>query len=141
RRHVQQITRRSYCRHRTSLPQQSRAARSWPWRVSHSGRPRGHATIVSRSAPVVSNHLPDKPCRARTRIVDQPVLTPLLAWVSLKLSGPSLPGLRVWPALAAWATVVIAGLTAREFGGGRRAQLLAAVATATMPSCWPASVA
>jgi hypothetical protein len=30
--------------------------------------------------------------------------------------------------------VVIAGLTAREFGGGRRAQLLAAVATATMPA-------
>jgi hypothetical protein len=64
------------------------------------------------------------------------VLTPLLAWVSLKLFGLSVPGLRVWPALAAWATVVVAGLTAREFGGGRRAQLLApppmgpAVATA-----------
>ncbi len=66
--------------------------------------------------------------------VDQPVLTPLLAWVSLKLFGVSLPGLRVWPALAAWATVVVSGLTAREFGGGRRAQLLAAVATATMPA-------
>ncbi len=66
--------------------------------------------------------------------VDQPVLTPLLAWVSLKLFGVSLPGLRLWPALAAWAMVVIAGLTAREFGGGRRAQLLAAVATATMPA-------
>jgi len=65
--------------------------------------------------------------------VDQPVLTPLLAWVSLKLFGVSLLGLRMWAALAAWATVVIAGLTAREFGGGRRAQLLAAVATATMP--------
>ncbi len=65
--------------------------------------------------------------------VDQPVLTPLLAWVSLKLFGVSLPGLRVWPALAAWATVVVAGLTAREFGGGRRAQLLAAIAVATMP--------
>jgi len=66
--------------------------------------------------------------------VDQPVLTPLAAWVSLKLFGVSLPGLRVWPALAAWATVVVAGLTAREFGGGRRAQLLAAIATATMPA-------
>jgi 4-amino-4-deoxy-L-arabinose transferase-like glycosyltransferase len=65
--------------------------------------------------------------------VDQPVLTPLIAWVSLKLFGVSLLGLRMWAALAAWATVVIAGLTAREFGGGRRAQLLAAVATATMP--------
>ena len=65
--------------------------------------------------------------------VDQPVLTPLLAWVSLKLFGVSLLGLRMWAALAAWATVVLAGLTAREFGGGRRAQLLAAIATATMP--------
>ncbi len=65
--------------------------------------------------------------------VDQPVLGPLLAWVSLKLFGVSLPGLRVWPALAAWATVVVAGLTARELGGARRAQLLAAVGTATMP--------
>jgi hypothetical protein len=59
--------------------------------------------------------------------VDQPVLGPLLAWVSLHLFGVSLPGLRVWPSLAAWATVVVAGLTAREFGGARRAQLLAAV--------------
>ncbi len=66
--------------------------------------------------------------------VDQPVLTPLLAWVSLKLFGVSLLGLRLWPALAAWATVVVSGLAAREFGGGRRAQLLAAIATATMPA-------
>jgi hypothetical protein len=66
--------------------------------------------------------------------VDQPVLTPLVARVSLWLFGVSLPGLHLWPALAAWATVVVAGLTAREFGGGRRAQLLAAVATATMPA-------
>ena len=65
--------------------------------------------------------------------VDQPVLTPLVAWVSLKVFGVSLLALRMWPALAAWATVVLAGLTAREFGGGRRAQLLAAFATATMP--------
>jgi len=72
--------------------------------------------------------------RLQASYVDQPVLTPLLAWVSLKLFGVSLLGLRMWPALAAWATVVIAGLTAREFGGGRRAQLLAAVATATMPA-------
>jgi len=66
--------------------------------------------------------------------VDQPVLAPLLAWVSLKLFGVSLSGLRVWPALAAWATVVVAGLTAREFGGARRAQLLAAAGTATIPT-------
>ena len=65
--------------------------------------------------------------------VDQPVLGPLLAWVSLKLFGLSLPGLRLWPALAAGGAVLVGGLTAREFGGGRRAQLLAAIGTATMP--------
>jgi 4-amino-4-deoxy-L-arabinose transferase-like glycosyltransferase len=65
--------------------------------------------------------------------VDQPVFAPLLAWVSLKLFGVSLTGLRLWPALAAWATVVIGALTTREFGGGKRAQLLTAIGTATMP--------
>jgi hypothetical protein len=39
--------------------------------------------------------------------VDQPVLAPLLARVSLALFGVSLPGLRLWPALAAGATVVV----------------------------------
>ena len=66
--------------------------------------------------------------------VDQPVFVPLLARVTLTLFGVSLPGLHLWSALAAWATVAIAGLTAREFGGGRRAQLLAAFAAATTPT-------
>ena len=66
--------------------------------------------------------------------VDQPILTPLLARISLGLFGVSLPGLRLWPALAGGATVVICGLTARELGGGRRAQLLAAFGAATMPT-------
>ncbi|MFF3171537.1 ArnT family glycosyltransferase [Streptomyces sp. NPDC057900] len=65
--------------------------------------------------------------------VDQPVLAPLLARVSLSLFGVSEAGLRLWPALAAAGTVVVGGMTAREFGGARRAQLLAAVATGTMP--------
>jgi hypothetical protein len=65
--------------------------------------------------------------------VDQGVLAPLMARLTLTLFGVSLPGLRLWPALAAFATVVIAGLTAREFGGTRRAQLLAAVAVGCMP--------
>ena len=65
--------------------------------------------------------------------VDQPVLAPLLARLSLNLFGLWLPGLRLWPALAAGTTVVVGGLTAREFGGGRRAQLLAAIATGTTP--------
>jgi 4-amino-4-deoxy-L-arabinose transferase-like glycosyltransferase len=71
--------------------------------------------------------------RLQASYVDQPVFTPLLARLSLSLFGVSLPGLRLWPALAAWATVIIGGLTARELGGGRRAQFLAALATATMP--------
>ena len=66
--------------------------------------------------------------------VDQPVLTPLLARVSLSLFGMSLTGLRLWSALAAGATVVVSGLTAHELGGGRRPQLLAAVGTGTMPA-------
>lgn len=65
--------------------------------------------------------------------VDQPILTPLLTRLSLDLFGVSVVGVRLWPALAAWATVIVAGLLAREFGGTARAQLLAAVATATMP--------
>jgi 4-amino-4-deoxy-L-arabinose transferase-like glycosyltransferase len=65
--------------------------------------------------------------------VDQPVLAPLLARVSFAMFGLSPAALRWWAALASVATAVVGGLTAREFGGGRRAQLLAAVAAATMP--------
>jgi len=65
--------------------------------------------------------------------VDQGVFAPLMARLTLTLFGVSLPGLRLWPALAAFATVIIGGLTAREFGGTRRAQLLAAVAVGCMP--------
>ena len=65
--------------------------------------------------------------------VDQPILTPLLARVSLAVFGVWLFGLRLWASLAAAATVLIGALLAREMGGGRTAQLLAAVATATMP--------
>ncbi|WP_327248887.1 ArnT family glycosyltransferase [Streptomyces sp. NBC_01320] len=65
--------------------------------------------------------------------VDQPALAPVLARVSLSLFGVSAVGLRLWAALAAAGTVVVGGLTAREFGGTRRAQLLAAIATGTMP--------
>jgi 4-amino-4-deoxy-L-arabinose transferase-like glycosyltransferase len=65
--------------------------------------------------------------------VDQPALAPLLARLSRALFGLSATGLRLWPALAAGGAVIAGGLTAREFGGGRRAQLLAAIGTATMP--------
>jgi 4-amino-4-deoxy-L-arabinose transferase-like glycosyltransferase len=66
--------------------------------------------------------------------VDQPVLTPLIARLSLELFGVSVSGLRLFPALAAAATVLIGALIARELGGGSRPQLMAAIATATMPA-------
>src|ERR1700685_3552015 len=65
--------------------------------------------------------------------VDQPIFTPLIARLSLDLFGVSLTGLRLWSALAAFATVVTGGLLAREFGGGRTAQLIGALGVATSP--------
>ncbi len=65
--------------------------------------------------------------------VDVPPFTPLVARASRLLFGDSLLGLRVFPALAGAATVVLAGLLARKLGGGRRAQALAAVAVIGAP--------
>src|ERR1700743_1329300 len=50
--------------------------------------------------------------------VDQPVLAPLLARVSLELFGLSPSGLRLWPALAAGGTVIIGGARERGVRGG-----------------------
>ena len=63
--------------------------------------------------------------------VDQPPFTPLVARVSTALFGSSLYGLRLFPAAADSAIVVLAGVIARELGGRRRAQALAAAAVAT----------
>jgi len=57
---------------------------------------------------------------------------PLIAYVAALLgviSQDSLISIHVVPALAESALVVVAGLIARELGGGRRAQLLAAIST------------
>jgi len=62
--------------------------------------------------------------------VDQPPFTPAVARVATALFGTSLLGLRLVPALANAATVVLAAVIARELGGGRRAQTLAATAVA-----------
>ena len=62
--------------------------------------------------------------------VDQPPLTPLLAHAMDALFGGSLVGLRVPSALMAGLVVLLTGLLAREFGGGRGAQLIAAASTA-----------
>ena len=58
--------------------------------------------------------------------VDQPFLTPLLAKASIHLFGDTVVGLRALAPLFTAAGVVLAALSARELGGSRRAQGLAA---------------
>jgi len=55
-----------------------------------------------------------------------PPITPFIARVSLTLFGPSMIGLRFFAALAVGIAMVMTGLMAREIGGSRRAQLVAA---------------
>ena len=62
-----------------------------------------------------------------------PPLTPALGRVELALFGTSLAGFRFFSALAQCAAMVFAGLIARELGGRRGAQLLAALAVAATP--------
>lgn len=61
---------------------------------------------------------------------DQPPLTPLILRGATAFAPGSLVALRVPSALAAALTVLLGGLTAREFGAGRRAQLVAAATVA-----------
>jgi len=65
--------------------------------------------------------------------VDQAPLIALVARISRVLFGDSLYALRFFPALASGATVWIGGSIARELGGGRFAQALAAVCVLTAP--------
>ncbi|MBP2473337.1 hypothetical protein JOF53_002209 [Crossiella equi] len=60
---------------------------------------------------------------------DQPSFTPMVARLMALLFPDSLTALRLPAALAAGLTVLLVALTARELGGTRRAQVLAAVAT------------
>jgi 4-amino-4-deoxy-L-arabinose transferase-like glycosyltransferase len=62
---------------------------------------------------------------------DQPPLVPLLCWAMHALAPGSPVLLRTPSALAAGATTLLAALIAREVGGGRRAQVLAAACTAS----------
>jgi hypothetical protein len=55
-----------------------------------------------------------------------PPVTPFIARVSLTLFGPSMIGLRFFAALAVGIAMVLTGLMAREIGGRRPAQLVAA---------------
>jgi hypothetical protein len=65
--------------------------------------------------------------------VDYPPLTAMVARLSTLVFGHSLVGLRVWPAIAGAVIVVLGGLIARELGGGRSAQVLAAVLVLCSP--------
>jgi hypothetical protein len=66
--------------------------------------------------------------------VDQPPLIALLAWLSRHLLGNSLVSVRLLPVLAGAAVVFLTGIFARELGGGRFAQLLAATAVLFAPA-------
>jgi len=61
---------------------------------------------------------------------DQGPLTPMVARVMSEIAPSSLTVLRLPAALAAGVTVMLTGLLARELGGGRRAQLIAAACAA-----------
>lgn len=65
--------------------------------------------------------------------VDFQPIVPLLVRFERSMFGDSLVGLRLIPALAGAAVVMLAALLARELGGGRRAQLLAAFTGLIVP--------
>src|ERR1019366_4899166 len=62
-----------------------------------------------------------------------PPVTPFFGRISLELFGTSIRGFRLFANLAQAITVVLAGLMARELGGRRGAQLVAAAAS--LPFC------
>jgi hypothetical protein len=65
--------------------------------------------------------------------VDQPPLIAFVAWFSRHVFGNSLLGLRLLPAIAGAVLVWLTGRLARELGGGRFAQALAALAVLAVP--------
>ncbi len=66
--------------------------------------------------------------------VDQPPLLPVLVRVSREVLGESLRSIRFLPALAISLVVVLTALIAREFGGGRFALVLSAIAILIAPT-------
>ncbi|MBZ5498885.1 MAG: glycosyltransferase family 39 protein [Acidobacteriia bacterium] len=66
--------------------------------------------------------------------VDHPPLTPLLAFLERHIGGESLLSIRFLPAAAFAVTVWLAGLIARQLGGGRFAQLIAVLAILLAPT-------
>jgi hypothetical protein len=65
--------------------------------------------------------------------VDHPPFIALITWASVRVFGDSLLGLRFLPAIAGAAVVWLTGRLAKELGGNRFAQVMAAVAIAVAP--------
>jgi 4-amino-4-deoxy-L-arabinose transferase-like glycosyltransferase len=65
--------------------------------------------------------------------VDQPPLIAVLTWLVRSVLGQSLAAIRLLPALAGVAEVVLTALIARELGGKRFAQGLAALSALVAP--------
>lgn len=65
--------------------------------------------------------------------VAYPPVTPLLGRIELELFGTSLRGIRFFSAVAQAIAVVLVGLMARDLGGNRLAQIVAALAVAIAP--------
>src|SRR5690348_5455802 len=65
--------------------------------------------------------------------VAYPPFTPVVERISLSIFGLSMVGLRLFSVIATSAAVVATGLMARELGGGRFAQVTAALCIALSP--------
>jgi hypothetical protein len=65
--------------------------------------------------------------------VAYPPVTPFIARIGLELFGNSLQGLRLFSALGQGLVMLLAGLMARDMGGKRGAQAMAAIATFIAP--------
>ena len=65
--------------------------------------------------------------------VDQPPLVAFVAWLARHAFGDSIVSIRLFPVLSGVAIVFFTGLFARELGGGRFAQFLAATAMLFAP--------
>lgn len=65
--------------------------------------------------------------------VAYPPLTPFLARVALVVFGPAPAAVRLITALAQCIVMIVTGLMARELGGGRTSQIMAAIAVAVSP--------
>lgn len=66
--------------------------------------------------------------------VPYPPLTSALEHVGLKMFGLSLVGLRLFSVVAQAVVILVAGLMARDLGGGRLAQMFAAIAVGLSPA-------